>query len=123
MKIGALKRKEGQPWSYQRDPIKAPLLKKLEHASDEVKQKALSAFLSILKYTGDYPSKRLRLSTELTDQIFEPPIQHESLRDEVYCQIIKQLTHNKIKVSMDKGWELLWLATGCFGCRYYQSPY
>ena len=28
----------------------------------------------ILKYMGDYPSKRQRLSTELTDTVFESPL-------------------------------------------------
>lgn len=116
--LGTLKRREGLAWSHQRDPIKLPLLKRLEDAPDEIKHKALGSFLAILKYMGDYPSKRPRLSTELTDQIFEPPLMHETLRDEIFCQLIKQLTQNRNKLSEEKGWELIWLAAGCFGCRY-----
>uniref|UniRef100_A0A6I8QWG1 Myosin 7a n=1 Tax=Xenopus tropicalis TaxID=8364 RepID=A0A6I8QWG1_XENTR len=102
-------------WSYTREPIKQALLKKVL-MSDEMSQEACMAFIDILSqsYMGDYPSKRMRSVNELTDQIFEGALKGEPLKDEIYCQVLKQLTDNHIKYSEEKGWELLWLITGLF---------
>ncbi|XP_065177890.1 unconventional myosin-VIIa-like [Sycon ciliatum] len=111
------KRKDSNlPWAFTREPIKQGLLNKVVAVS-EVNKKAVSSFVAIMQYMGDLPNKsKNRISTELTDQIFESALQHDILRDEVYCQLIKQLTDNGLRSSEDRGWELLWLATGLFSC-------
>ncbi|MGH0186718.1 UNVERIFIED_CONTAM: hypothetical protein FKN15_022405, partial [Acipenser sinensis] len=99
-------------WCCTREPIKQPLLKKvLSH--EDLSQETCLAFIDIL-YMGDYPSKRTRSVNELTDQIFEVALKSEPLKDEIFCQILKQLTENHVKYSEEKGWELLWLCTGLF---------
>uniref|UniRef100_A0A803W1J3 Myosin VIIA n=1 Tax=Ficedula albicollis TaxID=59894 RepID=A0A803W1J3_FICAL len=102
-------------WCYTREPIKQPLLKKIL-GSEELSQELIldSCLPPVLKYMGDYPSKRTRSVNELTDQIFEGALKAEPLKDEIYCQTLKQLTDNHIKYSEEKGWELLWLCTGLF---------
>lgn len=113
-----------------------------------------------MKYMGDYPIKQVRSPVELTDQIFGPATQHEILQDEIYCQIMRQMTSNnnrcstnfhfcilknlhKInskeffyaflyiymlisltpRLSMEHGWQLMWLCTGLFPPSYNLSKH
>ena len=88
----------------------APLLKR---TPDSLQTDAISMFYAIMRYAGDYPSRRVDYTTELTDQIFRSAVQKQGLRDELYCQILKQLTRN-YKMSEQKMWQLLWLCCGLF---------
>nr|XP_014341154.1 PREDICTED: unconventional myosin-VIIb [Latimeria chalumnae] len=100
-------------WACSREPLKQPLLKKV-CADPELSQQACQAFIAIMKYMGDYPSKQARSAIELTDQIFQAALQEDSLKDEIYCQILKQLTYNNNRYSIENGWQLLWLCCGLF---------
>uniref|UniRef100_A0A8C3SBV2 Myosin VIIB n=1 Tax=Chelydra serpentina TaxID=8475 RepID=A0A8C3SBV2_CHESE len=110
-------RGRSQLWALSKEPLKQPLLKKV-CADPELRDLACQAFIDILSsspsFMGDYPSKQARSSVELTDQIFVAAIQEEVLRDEIYCQIMKQLTENSNRYSVNSGWQLLWLCTGLF---------
>uniref|UniRef100_A0A8D3D1Y2 Myosin VIIBb n=1 Tax=Scophthalmus maximus TaxID=52904 RepID=A0A8D3D1Y2_SCOMX len=99
-------------WACSREPLKQPLMKSLVRNSD-LSYLACN-LLPILKYMGDYPVKHVRSSVELTDQIFGPATQHEALKDEIYCQIMRQMTSNNNRLSIDRGWQLMWLCSGLF---------
>ncbi|XP_050076412.1 myosin-VIIa-like isoform X2 [Anopheles maculipalpis] len=95
-------------WKHTRDPMKAPLLERLKN--DRAKcDTAVMIFTFILKYMGDLPKSREQIDVA---KIFTPAMMDDLLRDEVYCQIMRQLTDNKIQISEERGWDLLWLATG-----------
>ncbi|XP_045633678.1 unconventional myosin-VIIb isoform X3 [Ursus americanus] len=108
-----LARTRGHLWAHSPEPLRQPLLKSV-HASAELRDLACQIFIAILRYMGDYPSRQAWTSVELTDQIFSLALQDSALQDEVYCQILKQLTHNTKRYSEERGWQLLWLCTGLF---------
>jgi len=100
-------------WGFSRNVLKSALLKKI-CGNEDLNTKAVAIYLNVMKYMGDYPSKKPRQNTDITDAIMEHPLAQESLRDEVYVQLIKQLTDNRSRMSEERGWELIWLCCGCF---------
>ncbi|XP_061098661.1 unconventional myosin-VIIb-like [Conger conger] len=100
-------------WACSREPLKQPLLNSLV-GNAELSQLACLSFTAILKYMGDYPIKHIRSALELTDQIFGPATEHEELRDEIYCQIMRQMTSNNNRLSLENGWQLMWMCCGLF---------
>uniref|UniRef100_A0A3P8ZN71 Uncharacterized protein n=1 Tax=Esox lucius TaxID=8010 RepID=A0A3P8ZN71_ESOLU len=100
-------------WANSREPIRQPLLKRLM-GNPELNVSLLDLCVPILKYMGDYPTKQMQSPLELTDQIFGPATKDEALRDEIYCQIMKQMTSNNNRFSLEQGWQLLWLCCGLF---------
>ncbi|XP_019398450.1 PREDICTED: unconventional myosin-VIIb [Crocodylus porosus] len=106
-------RGRSQLWAHSKEPLKQPLLKKV-CAEPELWDLACQTFIAIMRFMGDYPSKQAWSSMEITDQIFVVAIQEEALRDETYCQIMKQLTENRNRYSVNRGWQLFWLCTGLF---------
>ncbi|XP_062852568.1 unconventional myosin-VIIb [Trichomycterus rosablanca] len=100
-------------WLNSREPIRQPLLRRLL-GNPELSHHACQAFTAILKYMGDYPTRQLQSPVELTDQIFGPAAQNEALRDEIYCQVMRQMSSNPNRYSVERGWQLLWLCCGLF---------
>ncbi|KAB0790860.1 hypothetical protein PPYR_14947 [Photinus pyralis] len=100
-------------WKFTNQPILQPLLRQLT-SNEEASRDACKAFNAILKYMGDIPAPKPKMSNEFTDEIFSAALSNDLLRDEVYCQIMRQLTYNRLARSEEHGWELMYFATGLF---------
>nr|CAH7763744.1 unnamed protein product [Callosobruchus chinensis] len=109
--VAARRMSKEELWKYSNEPIYQPLLQKVL-TDDNASKEACRIFTAILKYMGDLPAPKANYSNEYTDEIFAEALRNDSLKDEVYCQIMKQLTFNRLSASEERGWELLYLMTG-----------
>ncbi|EDQ87051.1 uncharacterized protein MONBRDRAFT_27813 [Monosiga brevicollis MX1] len=96
---------------FSKSPIQASLLRLPD--DDTVKNKmALENFLNVMRFMGDYPAKN-KDEREVVNFMLTVATEHEELRDEILCQLIKQVTNNRSEraESCARGWRLLMLAT------------
>uniref|UniRef100_A0A8C2CR35 Myosin VIIBb n=1 Tax=Cyprinus carpio TaxID=7962 RepID=A0A8C2CR35_CYPCA len=90
-------------WANSKEPLKQPLLRSLQ-GNSELCHLACDCFTDILPH--------VRTPIDLTNQIFGPATAHVELRDEIYCQIMKQMSNNSHGLSIERGWQVLWLCCG-----------
>uniref|UniRef100_A0A8C3JDP3 Myosin XVA n=1 Tax=Calidris pygmaea TaxID=425635 RepID=A0A8C3JDP3_9CHAR len=102
-------------------PIQESLI---EFVDGGISKLATEAFQAVMKFMGDHP---LRGQTELDAicTVLKLCAEHEVLRDEVYCQIIKQITNNTSSKpdSCQKGWRLLYILAAYYKCSEVLRPF
>ncbi|XP_003378742.1 putative MyTH4 domain protein [Trichinella spiralis] len=111
--LTTLKRKSKKEWTWKdvadlvkftKSPIQNPLLK-LDKGD-----------VDLMMYMGDYPLKKDNNYLDCVYKIMAACREHPILRDEVYCQVIKQITNNKSSKpdSALMGWRMLSILTAYF---------
>ncbi|XP_065542629.1 unconventional myosin-XV [Lathamus discolor] len=107
--------------TFSKTPIQESLI---EFVDGGISKLATEAFQAVMKFMGDHP---LRGQTELDSirTILKLCAEHEVLRDEVYCQVVKQITNNSSPKpdSCQKGWRLLYILAAYYKCSEVLRPF
>nr|XP_009503895.1 PREDICTED: unconventional myosin-XV [Phalacrocorax carbo] len=103
---------------------KVPIQESLLRYSDcELNELATKNFKTLMRLMGDQSKLKNQNEVECIYEILQLCKEKESLHDEVYCQVIKQVTRNPNQESVLRGWLLLSLLTGYFLPSNILMPY
>jgi myosin-15 len=103
-------------------PISQPLLR-YSHA--ELIRMAVECFACIMRYMGDLALPTGQSDVDCVYAILLNCHRQPVLRDEVYCQLMKQTTSNKSarQDSCQRGWRLFSIVAAYFDCSPNLRPY
>ncbi|XP_068889012.1 myosin XVB [Aphelocoma coerulescens] len=101
-------------------PIQASLL---QYSDSELNELATKNFQTLMRFMGDQPKHKHQAEVQCIYEILQLCKEKENLHDEIYCQVIKQVTHNPHQESKLRGWLLLNLLTGYFLPSKILMPY
>ncbi|XP_077019523.1 unconventional myosin-XV [Tamandua tetradactyla] len=123
-----LKSKEGRESQALEDMLcftKVPLQESLIELSDSSLNKmAVDMFLAVMRFMGDAPLKG-QSELDALRTLLKLCGDHEVLRDECYCQIMKQVTENASakQDSCQRGWRLLYIVAAYHSCSEVLRPH
>ncbi|XP_008286228.1 unconventional myosin-XV [Stegastes partitus] len=121
----AKKGKEG------RDPVdmvkfsKSPIHESLIDFSDSgMNRVAADIFIAVMKFMGDFPLKG-QTEQDLVTSILTLSGDHGLIKDETYCQVMKQVTANTSSKpdSCQRGWRLMYILTAFHRCSDVMKPF
>ncbi|XP_053403507.1 myosin-VIIa-like isoform X2 [Mercenaria mercenaria] len=110
----SLKRKDKDvAWKFSKEPLKKALMRRT-NLRDDLRKAAIKSFSAIQIYMGEAQNKDNVPDHELlNDNVIDLAMRNKYLRDEIFCQVMKQLTGNPNKLSEERGWQLMWLLLTC----------
>ena len=91
----------------------------------DVNKIALECFACVMRYMGDLPLLKNQHEVDCVNTILMYCHKFEAVRDEVYCQMMKQTTTNKsaVRDSCQKGWRLMSIVAAYFSCSELLRPF
>ncbi|XP_065805734.1 unconventional myosin-XVB [Labrus bergylta] len=114
----------GRGFSQAIQHTEAPITESLILYNDpEINDLSVQSFTHLMQFMGDMPLKKKKTESDCLNHILLLGKEKELLRDEIYCQVIKQITNNPTKSTCTLGWRMLNLVTGFFPCSGTLQPY
>ncbi|XP_076234476.1 unconventional myosin 10A [Calliopsis andreniformis] len=115
-------------WKEQVDLVKyspMPIEQSLLRLDPELSALAVECFLCLMRYMGDQVLPPDTSEVKCVYTILMHCHKYEQLRDEVYCQLMKQTTNNKSPNpdSCQRGWRLFSIVAAYFTCSDGLRPY
>ncbi|XP_041062874.1 unconventional myosin-XV [Carcharodon carcharias] len=106
---------------YTKTPIQESLI---EFSDENMNKIAAEIFVAVMKFMGDHPLKG-QTEQDAVYTILKLCGEHEVMKDETYCQIIKQITDNTSSKtdSVQRGWRLLYILTAYYKCSEVLKPF
>ncbi|KAM9693550.1 unconventional myosin-XV [Trichechus inunguis] len=104
---------------------KIPLQESLIEFSDgSLNKMATDMFLAVMRFMGDVPLKG-QSELDVLCTLLKLCGDHEVMRDECYCQVVKQITDNTStkQDSCQRGWRLLSIVAAYHSCSEIFQPY
>ncbi|XP_018313716.1 unconventional myosin-XV isoform X1 [Mycetomoellerius zeteki] len=115
-------------WKEQVDLVKystVPIEQSLLRLDADLSILAVECFLCLMRYMGDQPLPPETSEVKCVYTVLMHCHKYEQLRDEVYCQLMKQTTNNKSPnpESCQRGWRIFSIIAAYFTCSEGLRPY